>query len=129
LSRFHLDTDFLIHALSSRGPEWRRLGEIVDSEAIVEISALAWYEFCRGPRTPEQIAVARGLFGDQGIIALTDIMAERAGDEFRRLGSPRRRAADVTIGVTAASCGATLLTRNRNDFGDITALDVEAVGQ
>jgi predicted nucleic acid-binding protein len=127
LSRFHLDTDVLIHALSSRGPEWRRVAEIVESEAVVEISAIVWYEFCRGPRAPEQIAVARGLFGDQGVIAFTETLAERASDEFRRLGSPRRRAADIAIGVTAASCGATLLTRNRADFADISALDLELV--
>lgn len=127
MSRFHLDTDFLVYALSSRGAEWQRLTTIVDSDAMLEISALAWYEFCRGPRTPEQIAVARGLFGDQGIIAVTEAIAERAGEEFRRLGSPRRRAADVMIGITAASYGATLVTRNRADFEDIQGLDVEAV--
>jgi predicted nucleic acid-binding protein len=64
-------------------------------------------------------------FRDQGIITLTDAIAERAADEFRRLGSPRRRAADVVIGVTAVSYGATLLTRNRGDFADIEGLVVE----
>jgi predicted nucleic acid-binding protein len=127
LSRFHLDTDFLIHALSSRGSEWRRLVEIIDSEAVVEISAVAWYEFCRGPRTPEQVAVARGMFGDHGVIPLSEALAELAADEFRRLGSPRRRAADVAIGVTAAGCGATLLTRNGPDFEDIATLEIEVV--
>jgi predicted nucleic acid-binding protein len=127
LSRFHLDTDFLVYALSERGAEWRRLSTLVDSEGTLEISALAWYEFCRGPRTPEQIAVARGLFGDQGIIAFTDAIAERAADEFRRLGSPRRRAADIVIGVTAASHGATLISRNHEDFHDIQGLNVEVV--
>ncbi|HKY34567.1 MAG TPA: type II toxin-antitoxin system VapC family toxin [Polyangiaceae bacterium] len=127
MSRFHLDTDFLVYALSSRGVEWRRLAAIVDSDAMLEISALSWYEFCRGPRTPEQIAVARGLFGDQGIIALTEAIAERAGEEFRRLGSPRRRAADVVIGITAVSYGARLVTRNRTDFEDIHGLELEAV--
>ena len=112
---------------ASRGPEWRRLEQLVQSEAVIGISALAWYEFCRGPRSPEQVAVARNLFGDQGIIPWTDQLAERAGDEFRRLGSPRRRAADVAIGVTAASCGATLLTRNRVDFEEISELEVEVV--
>jgi predicted nucleic acid-binding protein len=120
-----VDTDFLVHALSARGPEWRRLEEIIESDAVLEISALAWYEFCRGPRSPEQIAVARNLFGDQGIIPFSDLLAERAGDEFRRLGSPRRRAADVVIGVTAAAYGARLLTRNRGDFDQIADLELD----
>lgn len=127
MSRYHVDTDFLVHALSARGPEWTRLDELVVSEAVLEISALAWYEFCRGPRSPEQIAVAHNLFGDQGIIPLTDMLAERAGEEFRRLGSPRRRAADVAIGVTAASYGAVLLTRNHGDFEGISELEIESV--
>jgi predicted nucleic acid-binding protein len=67
------------------------------------------------------------LFGDQGVIALTDALAERAAEEFRRLGSPRRRAADIAIGATAASFGATLLTRNREDFEGIEGLQLEVV--
>jgi predicted nucleic acid-binding protein len=127
LSRYHVDTDFLVYALSSGGPERARLAQLAASDAVIEISALAWYEFCRGPRSPEQIAVAHDLFGDEGIIALTDLLAERAAEEFRRLGSPRRRAADIAIGVTAASYGATLLTRNHGDFDGISELDVEVV--
>jgi predicted nucleic acid-binding protein len=46
---------------------------------------------------------------------------------FRRLGSPRRRAADIAIGVTAAATGAVLLTRNARDFAGIPDLDLEAV--
>lgn len=91
------------------------------------MSAVAWYEFCRGPRTPEQVAVARSLFGDQGVIALTDAIAERAAEEFRRLGSPRRRAADIVIGATAVSYGATLVTRNREEFDDLEGLNLEVV--
>src|SRR5689334_1796744 len=106
--RFHLDTDFLIFATSTRGKERRRFLEIVKSEAELEISSIAWYEFCRGPRTPEQIAVARDIFGAEGVVAFTDMLAELAADQFRRLGSPRRRAADVAIGIVAVSREATL---------------------
>jgi predicted nucleic acid-binding protein len=56
-----------------------------------------------------------------------DLLAERAGEEFRRLGSPRRRAADVAIGVTAASYGAILLTCNHGDFEGISQLELEVV--
>jgi len=122
--RFHLDTDFLIHALSKRGVERRRLESVADSDAVIEVSAIAWYEFCRGPRTPEQIAVARSFFGDSGIVAFAEPIADRAAEEFRHLGQPRKRAADIAIGVTARECGATLLTRNAGDFADIEGLVV-----
>ncbi len=50
--RYHIDTDFLIFALSAAGPERRRLTQLAGSEAELLMSAIAWYEFCRGPRTP-----------------------------------------------------------------------------
>src|SRR5207302_4809315 len=71
LVRVHLDTDFLIFALGSAGPERRRLLKLADSPALLQMSAVAWYEFARGPRLPEQLAVARSFFAaDEGIIPL-----------------------------------------------------------
>lgn len=123
--RFHVDTDFLVYALFTRGPERSRLDALADSEADLRISAVAWYEFARGPRTPEQLAVARSLFPDDGVSPLSEALALRAADVFRSLGSPRKRAADIAIGVTAVADSATLLTRNRRDFAGIPGLVTE----
>ncbi|HEV8269087.1 MAG TPA: type II toxin-antitoxin system VapC family toxin [Thermoanaerobaculia bacterium] len=123
---FHLDTDFLVYALSVRGPERRRLEELSRSEDEIEISAVAWYEFSRGPRTAEQLAVARLLFGSDGVLPFSEGLASMAASVFRTLGSPRKRAADIAIGVTAAASGATLLTRNAKDFKGIPGLEIEA---
>ncbi len=90
------------------------------------MSAVAWYEFSRGSRTPEQLAVGRSFFSGDGIIPLSEDLAAQAGEVFRNLGSPRRRAADVAIGVTAAARGARLLSRNAVDFAGIAGLEVEA---
>ena len=124
--RVHLDTDFLVYALSVSGPERRRLVSLADSDAELQMSAVAWYELARGPRTPEQIAVARSFFADDGIIPFSEELAELAAHVFRQLGSPRRRAADVAIGVTAAAKDALLLTRNENDFAGIPDLRLES---
>jgi predicted nucleic acid-binding protein len=123
---YHLDTDFLIYALALAGVERRRLQELAASPAELQMSAVAWYEFTRGPRTPEQLATARALFGDEGIVGFSEELAANAGDVFRALGSPRRRAADVAIGVTAAAHGAVLLTRNKRDFAGIPGLEIDA---
>ena len=122
----HLDTDFLIAALARSGPERERLLQLAASDAEIQMSAVAWYEFTRGPRTPDQIAVARSFFFEDGIVPLSEDMATVAAEVFRLLGSPRARAADVVIGVTAASMKALLLTRNARDFAGIPHLDVEA---
>jgi predicted nucleic acid-binding protein len=124
--RYHLDTDFLVYALSTAGPERRRLRTLAESDAELGMSAVAWYEFCRGPRTPEQLAVARAFIGEHGIVAFSEEVAGQAADTFRSLGSPRKRAADVAIGVTAAAHEAVLLTRNRRDFAGIPGLVLEA---
>lgn len=124
----HLDTDFLVYALSIRGPERKRLDELAGSEADIEISAVAWYEFSRGPRTAEQLAVARSLFESDGIVPFSEELAAASAEVFRSLGSPRKRAADIAIGVTAAASGASLLTRNARDFARIPGLKLETVG-
>jgi tRNA(fMet)-specific endonuclease VapC len=126
--RYHLDTDFLVYALSTAGPERRRLRALAESDAEIGMSAIAWYEFSRGPRTPEQLAMARAFLGEGGVLAFTEGVAAEAADVFRRLGSPRKRAADVAIGVTAAAHEAVLVTRNARDFAGIPGLRVEAAG-
>ncbi len=123
--RFHIDTDFLVYALSQPGPERQRLRELIESDAEVQFSAVAWYEFARGPRTPEQLAVARALFGPGGVVALSEELAGLAADVFRHSKAPRRRAADVAIGVTAAAMRAVLLTRNARDFAGVPGLELE----
>lgn len=126
--RYHLDTDFLVYALSVAGPERKRLRAMADSDDEIQMSAIAWYEFSRGPRTPEQLAVARSLLGEEGVLAFSEGTAAQAADVFRRLGSPRKRAADVAIGVTAVVHDAVLVTRNARDFAGMPGLRVEATG-
>ncbi len=126
--RYHLDTDFLVYALSSPGPERRRLRALGDSDHEIQMSAIAWYEFSRGPRTPEQLAVARSFLGADGVVLFSEAIAAEAAEAFRRLGSPRKRAADVAIGVTAATHDAVLVTRNARDFAGIQGLRLEAAG-
>jgi predicted nucleic acid-binding protein len=123
--RVHLDTDVLVFALSFAGSERDRLVELSESEAEIQMSAIAWYEFSRGPRTPEQLAVGRSFFFDDGIVPFSEDLSVVAAEVFRRLGSPRRRAADIAIGVTAVALDALLLTRNGRDFAGVPGLRLE----
>lgn len=120
--RYHLDTDFLVKALLSTGRERSTLVRLSGARCELEMSSIAWYEFCRGPRTPEQLARARAHLESEGIIAWTEDLAERAADLFRRLGSPRKRAADVAIACVAIERGARLLTGNLRDYSGIEGL-------
>ena len=127
--RYHVDTDFFVYALSGPGPERKRLGNLSESDAEIQASAVVWYEFSRGQRTPEQLAIARSFLGEDGVLAFSEGLAAQAAEVFRRLGSPRHRAADVAIGVTATAHGAVLLTRNARDFAGIPDLRVETVAR
>ena len=124
--RVHLDNHFLVHALCRPGAERERLQSHERAGDVIEMSAIAWYEFSRGPRTPEQLAMARAIFDEDGIVPLSEELAAQAAEVFRSLGSPRRRAADIAIGVTAASRSARLLTCNMRDFAGIPDLDLRA---
>ncbi len=84
------------------------------------MSAVAWYEFTRGPRTPQNLEVATSILS--AVVAFDTALAERAAELFRQLGSPRSRANDIAIAATAVQSGAILLTRNRADFEDIPGL-------
>lgn len=119
---YHLDTDFLVKALLGAGNERDLLREIADSTATIEISAIAWYEFCRGPRSPEQLALAQSLLEEDGVIAFDGDVAAHAADLFRRLGSPRKRAVDIAIATVAISRGARLLTGNTRDYSGVGGL-------
>ena len=124
--RYHIDTDFLVFALSVAGAERELLLKLTESEAEIQISAIAWYEFARGPRTPDQLAIARSLFMEDGIIPFSEEIASISAEVFRSLGSPRRKAADIAIGVTASCLDAVLLTRNDYDFAGIPHLRTES---
>jgi predicted nucleic acid-binding protein len=124
VNRFHLDTDFLVKALLTRGPERTALQALADSVDEIEMSAIAWYEFCRGPRRPEQVAVARNLLENDGIVPFTENHAEMAAEMFLKLGRPRKRSADLAIAAVALARGARLLTGNTRDYSGIDGLEL-----
>ncbi len=81
-----------------------------------------------GDARASELAVARSFLGAAGVLGFSEAIAEHAADVFRRLGSPRKRAADVAIGVTATAHDAVLVTRNARDFAGIPELRLEATG-
>jgi predicted nucleic acid-binding protein len=127
VSRFHLDTDFLIRALTRAGAERARLGALLASDAELEMSALAWYEFERGPRTPEQLAVGRRMVGAQGILAFDEERAAQAAELFRLLAGRKRHGVDIAIAAAALERDATLLTCNARDYAGIEGLLIDGV--
>jgi hypothetical protein len=88
VARFHVDTDFLVYALAIRGPERTRLRAIAATDAVLEISAIAWYEFCRGPRkrAPDITIAVSAL--NRGAVLLTRNVQDFDGVEGLRTEGP-----------------------------------------
>ena len=57
-----------------------------------------------------------------------DAIDVRLAELYRRLGSPRRPAADLAIAATALAHGAVLVTGNRDDYEDVPGLQILASG-
>jgi len=123
--RVQLDVDFLAYALSTGGPERRRLTELAESDAEIQISAVAWYEFSRGPRTPQQITVVRSFFFEDGSCRSPRSWLPPRPKSSATSVHPVGALPTSPIGVTAASMGALLLSRNAGDFAGIPHLQVE----
>lgn len=124
MSVVHLDNDFLVVALAQSGPERRHLERLASSDAAIAMSAIAWYEFQRGPRTPEHLAVAKAFLGPGGIVPFCEEVADLAALLFRQVPRPRKRVADLAIAATAIAHRASFVTRNARDFSDIPGLEV-----
>ncbi|MGH8311320.1 MAG: hypothetical protein ACRETX_16185, partial [Steroidobacteraceae bacterium] len=80
MMRVHLDADFLVKAVSTSGDERTRLLELVSQEVPLGMSAIAWYEFARGPRTPEQLALASLVVDEDDVVAFDAMLAQKAGE-------------------------------------------------
>lgn len=127
MTRIHLDTDFFIKAVSAPRLGRDNLFDAAESDALIQMSVIAWYEFARGPRTPEHLALASLVVEEEDVLPFDANLAQAAAETFRRLGSPRRRANDIAIGTTAAADEAELWTLNASDFEGIPNLRVGPV--
>ena len=65
---------------------------IADSDAEIQMSAVAWHGFARGPRTPDQLAVARSFLGAEGVVSFSEgIALDFAGITGLSVEAPGRR--------------------------------------
>lgn len=110
----HLDTSFLIRAMTPRSPEDRRLrGWLVASEPI-GISAVSWAEFLCGPVEAGDVELAPRIVGEP--LALLGADGPLTATLFNLAGRRRGSLADCMIAATAIRAGAALATGNPSDF-------------
>ncbi len=121
-----LDTSFLVDSLAGARPAREALRALLDNRERLFLPSIVVYEWARGPRTPEEIAVQRALFPGNRVIPFGEPEAElsaRLYHDFNRAGRRARgREIDLAIAATAILRDASLLTLNVADFRDIPGL-------
>jgi len=121
----HLDTSFLIRALSPGSPQERQLLAWLEGPDAVLLSAVAWAEFLCGPVSADATALARTLLGDP--VPLDRAGAERAAQLFNAAGRRRGSLLDCLVAATAIEAGARLATESPRDFEHFRSAGLEVV--
>lgn len=121
-----LDTSFLIDCLSGSQGSAGILRRAIDRGERVFLPALVLYEWLRGPRTNEELAIQEALLPSAeaapfGVpeAALSSMLYRQLHESGRRC---RGREVDLAIAATVMTRGAELLTLNPRDFRDIPGL-------
>ena len=119
----HLDTSVLVDALSDR-TRVRRLAAVAERGDRMQITSLVLFEWLRGPRSSEELALCEALFPPESIVPFRDIEARLAATLYRSLSRARMRQVDLAIAACAIERGAAVWTLNAGDFDDIPQLKI-----
>jgi predicted nucleic acid-binding protein len=96
--------------------------QALDNGEMLGMSAIALYEWLRGPRSAEELRAQEALIPSWTAVPFDVYEVQRAALLFRALTRPRRRSADIAIAACAMEHDAALWTLNRQDFEDIPGL-------
>jgi len=122
----HLDTSALVDALTGPKRSARRLRLAIESGERILLSTLVLYEWLRGPRLEEELAIQDALFPRESAVAFGVEEALRASELYRDMRRARGREVDLAVAACALTHHAALWTLDREDFRDIPGLDLYA---
>jgi hypothetical protein len=118
----HLDTSVLIDALTGDRRSLSALRRVVADSIRLGVSSLVLYEWRRGPRAEQELALEAALLGPDAVIAFGEQEARVAAAVYRQVKRPRGRERDIAIAACALTQEASLWTLNPEDFRDISGL-------
>jgi len=110
----HLDTGFLIRALSRNSPEDRKLRAWLKEAEPLGMSAISWTEFLCGPVEAADVELAGRILRDP--VAFNSVDAALTARLFNLAGRRRGSLTDCMIAATAIRASAPLATTNPADF-------------
>jgi predicted nucleic acid-binding protein len=117
-----LDTSVLIEVMTGRLEEAGTLRRALAQGERIAISALALYEWLRGPRTPAEVAAQQEILPVERALAFGPREALVAARLYKDAARARRREVDLAIAATAIVHDAELWTLDAGGFADIPGL-------
>ena len=123
-----LDTSVLIDGLTGSKRSGSAIrGAIAEGERIL-LPALVLYEWLRGPRLSEELAVQEALFPAVLAVGFGPEEAVVSADLYRAVRRPRSRTVDLAIAACAIVRDAQFWTLNHADFRDVPGLQLYEIG-
>ena len=123
-----IDTSLLVDALTGlkrSGPAIR--SALAEGEAIL-LPALVLYEWLRGPRIAEELALQESLFPSKSAVSFDKEQAKVSANLYRAVSRARTREVDLAIAACALVHEARLWTLNRADFRDVPGIRLYGPG-
>ena len=120
----HVDTSALVDALTGPRRSLDVLVRLTEEGHRLSLSAIVLYEWLRGPRTPDDLAVQEDLFPRERAVPFGAEQAAVAARLYGVVRRPRGREVDLAIAACALHDGAALWTLNREAFRDLPGLSL-----
>ena len=122
----HIDTSFLIRALTKRSSEDLQLRHWLRDGESLGISTISWTEFLCGPVDEEEVELATDILREQVPFLPSDsVVTARL---FNQSGRRRGSLTDCMIAATAIRCDAALATSDLADFRGLASLGLKIAG-
>jgi predicted nucleic acid-binding protein len=92
------------------------------------LPALVLYEWLRGPRIAEELALQESLFPSESVVPFDKEQAKVSAGLYRSVRRARTREVDLAIAACALVHEARLWTLNRADFQDVPGIRLYVPG-
>ena len=119
-----LDTSVLIDSFTADQRGAPALRRALESGEQLQVSALAVYEWMRGPRIPAELELQEELFPNERAIPFEVEDALLSARIYRSVRRARGREIDLAIAACAINREAPLWKLNPADFADIPGLQL-----
>jgi len=123
-----VDTSVLVDSFTGdqqAAPAFRRA---LQSGERLAISTLVLYEWLRGPRIVEELALLESTIPSAHAIPFGPADAALSAKLYRSVSRPRGREVDLAIAACAINRQALIWTMNRADFADIPGVTLYRAG-